>query len=224
MPASALFLFACLGGAQIGLAFARVFLGKLQAVVGGIYGLVEGKFVARNIRRLQRLDLFQPIEKLFLRHYHRIHALVDGQLAAERIIGHGVNGFDDVRVVFQRVVNEGAAAGLLFFDGLRQYVQAKLCKSGVETNAIIRLLDIPNLLHLGGGKEIAVLPERRAVARSERQPQWRTRPDGSFLHCSTLVAYREFPRVAVAPCTRPSRGRRRSNRRIIASSSGASSP
>ena len=43
-----------------------------------------------------------------------------GDLALERIVGHRVDGFDDVRVILDRVVNQRGAAGFLLAQELLQ--------------------------------------------------------------------------------------------------------
>ena len=58
-----------------------------------------------------------------------------GSLALQRIVGHRIDGLDDVRVVFHRVVNQRGAAGLLLAQILLQSEPSAAGQTGHTASA-----------------------------------------------------------------------------------------
>ncbi len=138
----------------------QVFLGKLLAIGSSVDGVLQDEFVARHIFRRGIRDLLQRRQHLAFGRSHFLHAEVQVDLALQRVVRHGVDGLDDVRVVLQRVVNQRGAAGFLLAQELLQQGQALAGELDVQLQALVRLLRFADLIDLVRRQEIAVLRER----------------------------------------------------------------
>jgi hypothetical protein len=91
-------------------AIRQVLRRQLRRVLGRVNGLLQGEAVALQVLRLGLLELLQHLRHLVLGLHHFRHAFADVLLALQRIVGHGVDGLDDLRVLIQQVVDHDGAS------------------------------------------------------------------------------------------------------------------
>ena len=157
-----------LGGARV-----QVFFGKLLAVGGGIDGVLQSEFVARQILRARILDLLQCRQHFAFGGGHFLHAFIERRLADQRIVGHRVDGLDDVRVIFQRVVNQRRAPGLFLAQKLLQKGQPLPREQNVQLQPRVGFLHFPDLIHFVRRQEVALLREARQRASTSKIAKYR---------------------------------------------------
>ena len=158
----------------------QVLFRELLTVGRGIDGVLQNEFVARHVFGGRILDLLQFCQHLGLGGRDFLHADCKIRFANQSVIGHGIDGFDDVRIVFQRVVNHHGAAGLFLAHELLQDRDTLARKGEVQLQPCVGLLDLPDLVDLVGGQKVAFLREG-----SRREDKNHCQPS----HCHSLYCF-----------------------------------
>jgi hypothetical protein len=146
---------------DVGFALLQVFLGELEAVLGGLDRIGEREAVAGQVLGSAFLDLLETLEHLRFRRRHRPDALLDGDSALQRVVGDDIDGLDDFRVLLERVMDQRRTARFFLLDHLFQQVQTLLRELQVELEPKVRFLDQPHLIGFIGGQEVPLRGERR---------------------------------------------------------------
>jgi hypothetical protein len=131
--------------------------GEVQTVFGGLDRLRQREFVTRQILGPGVLDLLEKLQHFLFRLGDRGEPLVDGEFAPQRVVGHRVDGLDDLGVVVQRVVDQHRAPGLLLGQDLPQQFHPLAGELSIEHQPLVRLLSQAHLVDFVGGQEIAAL-------------------------------------------------------------------
>jgi pyruvate,orthophosphate dikinase len=126
------------GGARV-----QILFGKLLAIGRGIDGVLQNEFVARQILGRRFLDLLQRRQHLGLGRGHFLHPDIERQFADQRVIGHRIDGLDDVRVILERVVNQRRAPGLFLAQELLQKSEPLARELEVQLQPRVRFLRFP---------------------------------------------------------------------------------
>src|SRR5581483_199926 len=161
------FLFlALIGRDDVVRPLAQVFRAHVGAVVRRFRGLLPHEFISREILRRFFLQLVQRRGHFLLARYYQRYGLADIYLAFERVVSHRVDGFDDLRVIFQRVVNEQRPPRFRRGHELPHQLQTRLCELDVQRQPHVWLLRHADLIDLVLGQKVAFL---RDAQRRERQ-------------------------------------------------------
>src|SRR5205085_1038779 len=84
---------------------------------------------------------------------------------------HGVDSFDDFRVVVEKIVNQEAASRFVARQKLLNLIDALLGEVEVQLEALVRFLRFPDAVGFIGGKKIALRPDGRCQRRGQYNAQ-----------------------------------------------------
>ena len=87
-------------------------------------------------------------------------------LAAQRVIGHGVHGFDDMSVVFEQIVNERRAPCFVAGDHLLDFIQPQQGPFRIQRQARVWLLHFAQLIGFVRRQKIALLGRQRQASEA----------------------------------------------------------
>src|SRR5436305_1470700 len=68
-------------------------------------------------------------------------------MVSQRVIGDGINSFDDVGVILERVVNKDASSGFVLFQVVLNQIHSRLRKMHVQRNPVVRVLSHSDLIY-----------------------------------------------------------------------------
>ncbi len=120
------------GCSKIGSTLFRVFHRHLVAIGSRIDRLLKNKLVPVEIAWCTVLNLRQSREEFLFSIENRNGSDVQRRVALQRIIRHGVDCFNNLAVIFERVVNKKTAAGFVFGHLLLKQVDALLRKMNIQ--------------------------------------------------------------------------------------------
>ena len=124
----AIFLLLLLFREHLVCAFFQVLRRHLLAVFGRVNRLIEHKLVSCEVLRLRVTDFFQLRRHQLLVFCDRLHAKRHIDRSLQRIVRNGIDRFNNLGVVLEKIVQKLGAADFLLRCGLLDQIQTLFCK------------------------------------------------------------------------------------------------
>jgi hypothetical protein len=147
------------------------------------------------------LHLLQIRQHLLLHRGDGIQTGLHFQFAGQGIVGHRVDGVEDLAIFVQGVVDQRRAAGLIFAEQALDQVHAFAGEVGVQFQPQVGFLGVADLIDFVTGEKIVLRGQRRGKQQADQQSP----------HCFFLPSITPRRSSSCTSCTRTftlsSRGR-----------------